>query len=1629
MFRATHPVAIGAANLIALLSHLLPATTHARVAINEIMADPGSGEPEWIELHNSADTAVDLSGWVVHDRTSARPKLEDVSIAAGGYLVITRDSADLVATRTVASPIIELSFAALNNGGDDLVLRDASDAVVDSVPYRSSWGGDDGIALERIDPEGSSIDAENWGSSVDDDGATPGRPNSIRIVPVQRDLAITRFTYDYDRERFSTTILNAGAAASVGAVLELHFDADRDGLGSVDEILGGRAIDPIPAGDSIALTLTWPRPLTVDGEVALLELEHSDDERPDDNRASLLLRIPRTDTGVIISEFLYDPSDDTPEFIELYNRSNQPVDLEGWVIHDAGKSRPELPATTILPDAYLVVTTDTTRLREVYTIPSDVIEASLPALNNGGDLLVLRNRSGMALDSLRYTPSWGGDDGLSLERQSPFDPADTSSSWSSSLDPTGATPGRPNSVAAPVQNVALIGARFDRENSRIVVESRQTGVDPVRAGTLHLFADPLRDGRLVALGQHGIDLESDTTITLLDWTRPLTIEGERAVILFASESDARPADDTLTLMIGLPVLDTGVVVNEFMSDPIDDDPEWVELLNRTDQTVRIDNWRIADATGSSGAMPPRFLLPGTLIVITSDSLALRARFGAIPTPIVQVPMPTLNDNGDIIRIVDAEGKTVDSLRYGSTWGGIKGQSIERVEVFGQSSDPTTWRPSPDPLGGTPGRENAWRPTPFDLLILDLEHRQTEEGDTIVVRVLNLGDGSPSDDPIPDSITATIAVDINENGRAEPDERLGSRSVERPHPSDTITIDLPWSRPLTLAGETAIVLLSAEGDPTPENNVGSIVLRRAPVETGLVINELMIEPQGDEPEWVEIVNVGSEPVDVERWVLHDAGASRPKLPSTIIAPGSYLLATSDTAALRASRPILSSAPLIEFAMPTLNNGGDLVVLRNTGGAVVDSVRYHPTWGGSDGRSLERCDPDRPSDDSTCWSSSIDGSGATPGWENSTVPALVDLRIVDAVPDAEASQVSVRIENVGRNTIDEAEVSLYFDANSDGRPEDSEREVSQKIGPIDIGRSITADLPWYRTLVPETEPGIAVIDVFDDGRPDNNTLPFRIGEPLGTAGLIINEVMAAPDGTEPEWVEVYNSSDRTIDVDGWSIGDASAVVMLDERLLIPPDAYLLIATDVDLLFAARDVPLTAIIAEHPIPTLNNGGDLVRLIDPDGTVVDSMRFTAIGTTERGRSIERRHPELASDDGRTWRLVETDTSATPGEANGLLVPEIDGAVRGAMVDGATEEIVVTVINRGISPIDDGRLTVQRDDGRTSEYDIPRLELDDTVTIRHRSDPPTDLEQRTYLLRLVTPSDTIAGNDTLTLVIRREPPSDGLIITEIMPAPLPIGGDAGAEYVEVYNLNDRAVPLGGWSIVDGSGSVASVPESEVGVSVAPGTFGLIASDSTLFDRFEHLRDREGVVIIGRSLGLNDSEDTITLRNRRDDAVDGVRYHRGMYDPQVIDHRGTSLERLVFDRPALDTTDWSGSVAMLGGTPAAENSRRLKPAEGDATLSLGSRTISPDGDGFEDFVRIAWRLPRTATSISIEILDPSGHVVARPLTDRLVPSTGDVIFSGLDDLGMPLPIGPYLVRMYGDRVDVVEVVVVAGGRL
>ncbi|MBI5385275.1 MAG: lamin tail domain-containing protein [Verrucomicrobia bacterium] len=150
---------------------------------------------------------------------------------------------------------------------------------------------------------------------------------------------------------------------------------------------------------------------------------------------------------IVINEIMYSharlwsgatnpvSAESAEEWIELFNRSTNTVDLTGWEL-DGGIQFQFPTNQTLAPGAYLVVAKDATALRSNY--PSiDIVGNYSGRLSGRSDLLVLKDAVGNPANQVRYYddghwPAYANGGGSSLELRDPLADNSKAEAWAAS---------------------------------------------------------------------------------------------------------------------------------------------------------------------------------------------------------------------------------------------------------------------------------------------------------------------------------------------------------------------------------------------------------------------------------------------------------------------------------------------------------------------------------------------------------------------------------------------------------------------------------------------------------------------------------------------------------------------------------------------------------------------------------------------------------------------------------------------------------------------------------------------------------------------------------------------------------------------------------------------------------------------------------------------------------------------------------------------------------------------------------------------------------------------------------------------------------------------------------------------
>ncbi|MDZ7767217.1 MAG: lamin tail domain-containing protein [Melioribacteraceae bacterium] len=798
--------------------------------------------------------------------------------------------------------LIVFNLPALNNGGDRAVLLDPNSFEIDSLTYTSSWGGTGGRSLERINFDVPSSDPNNWGTSVSPNKATPGSVNSL--APKDYDLFLSEININpsppIENQELTAVVnvINTGLNSAPSYTVALYNDQNFNSAPDAGELVDSFTRTNLASGDSVSVTFelgSFPV-----GNVQLIGVVNFEDDEDLSNNERItefsIFPPPPDYNDIVINEIMYAPQDNDPgeavvkrsidkvtaaepEWIEIYNRSESTYLLSGWRIADAAGSAliTTLPIR-IEPNEFVVLADDSSFFN-IYSSESQVIVMNLPALNNGGDEVKILNNNSFLVDSLEYTSAWGGSNGKSLERIDPSEPSTSQNNWGESISPNGATPGTENSIVPREFDLAVTyfdsetDFLFIEENSTFVVNVLNLGTSELLNASLQIFYD--QNGDLTFTEDEiieeftNLDFEANELIErTLNYT--FTAAGEvnlLAVINHPEDSFSQNDFLKLTKNVVEPNVNRGdLVINEFMYAPNAPYPEWIELYNNTDVPHQLRNFRIADASSSTELSSQNILIPAqSFLVIARDSII--NQLYDIPSQVLIRPLPTLNNSGDKIMLFDNFERVIDSLEYTSDWGGGGGNSLEKINSFGNSRDSNNWTTSTDPSNGTPGKPNSILPKDYDVTLVEFysDPAQPTSGDEIsfYAEVLNSGINE-----------AAFSVKLFEsNSEGDKINQLDEVGVGNLAPGAEQTINFNYKIDSFEGDQFFMAEADFELDQDTSDNLQLILIAPATPPKALVINEIMFVPAEDEPEWIELYNRSDVTINLKDWIVSDV-LSRP-----------------------------------------------------------------------------------------------------------------------------------------------------------------------------------------------------------------------------------------------------------------------------------------------------------------------------------------------------------------------------------------------------------------------------------------------------------------------------------------------------------------------------------------------------------------------------------------------------------------------------------------------------------------------------------------------------------------------------------------------------------------------------------
>ena len=489
---------------------------------------------------------------------------------------------------------------------------------------------------------------------------------------------------------------------------------------SIDGGIGNPSSAVIDGGNPALVHLTFDTPFT-NGENYQISVENVEDLEGNSIVAPTVLSflyfvpVAAVDNDVIITEILADPNPiiDLPEveFFEIYNRSDKIFDLANWSIND-NTTTADFESYILGPSEYVIICGPDEGV--LFGISNFLEVDGLPTLTNSDDDLVLKDNTGLEIDSIHYFQSWYHNSekengGWTIEIKHLDSPCSDANNWGASVNSTGGTPGIINSIWTDEDDISppVISELVVNSNELVELYFNEA------MDTLIPLNYSLSPGIVSLDGEYtALDIYFLNTLVLLENTiYNLTV---------TNGQDCWGNEINQTVAFGLPgeVLPENIILNEIMFNPLSGGSDYVELFNNSNKIIDLNDLYFASwddsITHFQQVSSNQFLLlPGQYATLTEDSTDIINDFSIYGIGrFVDTDLPTYPNDSGTVYLFRSDSVLIDYFHYDedfhfSLLSSNDGKALERITFGGGMNNPDNWHTASENVDwGTPGYLNS-----------------------------------------------------------------------------------------------------------------------------------------------------------------------------------------------------------------------------------------------------------------------------------------------------------------------------------------------------------------------------------------------------------------------------------------------------------------------------------------------------------------------------------------------------------------------------------------------------------------------------------------------------------------------------------------------------------------------------------------------------------------------------------------------------------------------------------------------------------------------------------------------------------------------------------------------------------
>ncbi|MDJ1505966.1 lamin tail domain-containing protein [Xanthocytophaga agilis] len=544
------------------------------------------------------------------------------------------------------------------------------------------------------------------------------------------------------------------------------------------------------------------------------------------------------------------------------------------------------------------------------------------------------------------------------------------------------------------------------------------------------------------------------------------------------------------------------------------------------------------------------------------------------------------------------------------------------------------------------------------------------------------------------------------------------------------------------------------------------------------------------------------------------------------------------------------------------------------------------------------------------------------------------------------------------------------------------------------------------------GFILDDLTIDGTTPPPIQPIR---PISYKDIIITELLAdeSPRVELPqaEFVELYNTTDKSLSLKGCTLSDPSSKVILPD-FTIAPQEYIILCKNT---YATEFEAFGKVVSLSSLPSLNNSGDELTLRNPVGVIIDRVKYDiswyqSSVKSEGGWSIELIDLTNPCGEDNNWTASVSDEGGTPGQVNSVAAskPDLTPPTLALTEVIATNQLQLTFSEK-LDSISANTL---------SNYSLnPTIQIETilceypfrSVRLTLSSDIQPKQQYTLSIKNLRDCNQNIQTNMLQTLLALPETAdSVDVVINEVLFNPR-VGG---VDFVEIYNRSDKYINLQNWQLANIEEDIPANKKTCTSVNrlLPPKKFVVFTTDATILKNNYPKAQTENFVVMSSMPTFYDEAGNVVLINEKGNIIDQFDYSEDYHFSMIQDKEGVSLERLNVNVATNLPANWHSAAATEGyATPGYQNSQSVATTSTTATIQVTPKVITPNEDGYHDFTSLLYHFSTQGNIATITIFDMLGRQVKQIASNQSLSTEGFFTWDGTSQTGDKVRSGRYVI--------------------